>query len=183
MSNWKNTLLHYVGLGNYDRYVEGLIKKSIAVYHRGGKINRLRALRMYNKIRKNYGCCFPPRITVGKNLYIAHAHGIHVGKTAVIGDNCKIYPNVLIVASVVGDAQLRSKGAKRWHPKIGNDCLLGAGSIIMGPIEIGDDVIVGAGAIVTKNVPPHSVVKNTNEITPKRAPVPAKDLDDSWEKP
>ena len=107
-------------------------------------------------------------MTVGKNLYIAHAHGIHIGKTTIIGDNCRIYPNVMIVASVVGDSELRDKGETRWHPKIGNNCLLGAGSLISGRIEIGDDVIIAAGAIVTKDVPSHSVVKNTNEIRAKR---------------
>ncbi len=164
----KALLSRMLGIENYDRKAERRIKKAIELYHKGGKLNRIRAIHLHNKNRKDYCCCFPPRITVGKNLYIAHAHGIHVGKTTEIGDNCRIYPNALIIASIVGDSDLRAGGEKRWHPKIGNDCLIGAGSLICGRITIGDDVLIAAGAIVTKDVPDHSVVKNTNEIRPKK---------------
>ena len=157
-----------LGTENYDRKAERRIKKAIELYHKGGSLNRIRALRLHNRNRRDYCCCFPPRMTIGDNLYIAHAHGIHIGKTTIIGDNCRIYPNVLIVASVVGDRELRESGETRWHPKIGNQCLIGAGATISGRIEIGDDVTIAAGAIVTKDVPSHSVVKNTNEIRPKR---------------
>lgn len=154
----------FLGTENYDRKAEKRIKKAIVLFHKGGKLNRIRAIRLHKRNRKEYNCCFPPSITVGENLYIAHAQGIHIGKTTIIGDNCKIYPNALIIASIVGDSDLRSNGEKRWHPKIGNNCLIGAGSIICGRITIGNDVIIAAGAIVTKDIPDHSVVKNTNEI-------------------
>lgn len=157
-----------LGTENYDRKAERCLLKAVELYHKGGKINRIRAMRLYNKNRRNYGCIVHPRATIGKNFYIAHAHGIVVGKTAIIGDNCRIYPNALITAGVKGDSELRANGEKRWHAKIGNNCLIGAGSIICGRIEIGDDVIIAAGAIVTKDVPSHSVVKNTNEIRAKR---------------
>ena len=42
--------------------------------------------------------------------------------------------------------------------KIGNDCWIGEGVIIVGGIEIGDGAVVLAGAVVTKNVPPYSIV-------------------------
>lgn len=165
--NIHNCITKVLGTDNYDRKAERQIIKAIKIYHRGRTFDHIRALRLHNKNRKKYGCCFPPTITIGKNLYIAHAHGIHIGKTAIIGDNCKIYPNVLIVAAIKGDAKLRENGEKRWHAKIGNNCLLGAGSIICGRIEIGDDVLIAAGAIVTKDIPSHSIVMNTNEIRPK----------------
>ena len=64
---------------------------------------------------------------------------------------------------------------------IGNNCLIGAGAIICGRITIGDDVVIAAGAIVTKDVPDRSIVKNTNEISPRKvgdlADVLAKDID------
>lgn len=151
-------------LDSYDRKAQKAILRSIELYHTGNKWNMYRAIRMYNHIRKVYGCCFPPTITVGKNLYIAHAHGILIGKTAQIGDNCCIYPNALIVAKVEGDAERRRMGERRWHPKIGNNCMIGAGSLIVGPIEIGDNVTVAAGAIVTKDVPSNTLVINCNEI-------------------
>lgn len=42
--------------------------------------------------------------------------------------------------------------------RIGNDCWIGAGAIILNGITIGDGSVVGAGAVVTKDVEPYSVV-------------------------
>lgn len=149
---------------DFDIKASKMIKKSIEIYHRGGKINYWRSRKLYNKIRKNFGCNVPPEITIGKNLYIAHSHNIILGRTTIIGDDCKIYPNVIVAAALKGDEERWQNGERR-HAKIGNNCILGANSIIVGPISIGDNVIIAAGAIVTKDVPSNSIVKNTNEIT------------------
>ena len=37
--------------------------------------------------------------------------------------------------------------------RIGKNCWLGAGVIILPGITIGDDVVVGAGSVVTKDIP------------------------------
>lgn len=42
--------------------------------------------------------------------------------------------------------------------KVGNNCFIGMGAIILRNITIGDNCIVGAGAVVRKNVPDNSVV-------------------------
>nr|WP_254639645.1 DapH/DapD/GlmU-related protein [Cohnella sp. GbtcB17] len=42
--------------------------------------------------------------------------------------------------------------------KIGPDCWLGAGAVILAGVEIGEGAVVAAGAVVTKNVPPYSIV-------------------------
>jgi acetyltransferase-like isoleucine patch superfamily enzyme len=44
------------------------------------------------------------------------------------------------------------------HTRVGNDCFIGARSIIMPGVTIGDGCIVGAGAVVTKDVPARSLV-------------------------
>ena len=161
-------LAHILGTENIDRKAERRIKKSIELYHKGGKLNRLRAVRLQNKNLRDYGCYISPRATVGKNLYIAHPMWIGIGKTAIIGDNCRIYPGACIAARIVDDSELRASGETRWHAKIGNNCLLGEGCIIIGRVEIGDNVTVAARAIVTKDVPANSVVMNVNEIRPKK---------------
>ena len=42
--------------------------------------------------------------------------------------------------------------------KIGKNCWIGAGAIILPGVTIGNGVIVGAGAIVTNDVPDYAVV-------------------------
>lgn len=46
----------------------------------------------------------------------------------------------------------------RGGVKIGNDCWIGAGVIILNGITIGDGAVVGAGAVVTKDVEPYTIV-------------------------
>ncbi len=73
-------------------------------------------------------------------------HGIFVSRFAVIGKNCCIYQNVTI-----GEVN-------RKAPAIGNNCLIGAGAIIIGDIRIGNNVKIGAGAVVTSNIPDNCTV-------------------------
>ena len=164
----KKLILRILGADNIDRRAENRIKKSIELYHKGGRINRLRAKILYNKNLRDFSCFISPTITIGKNLYIAHPFGIAIGKTTIIGDNCRIYPKATVAARIIGDKELHESGEKRRHAKIGNNCMLGAGCMLIGRIEIGDNVTIAARAIVTKDVPANSVVKNVNEIRPKR---------------
>ena len=90
-----------------------------------------------------------------------------IGKTAVLGDNVRIYNNVLVVAKVTGDDK-RLKNNERRHAKIGNNVILGSGCTIIGPVTIGDDCIIGARAIVTHDIPANSVVIGTNNTRTKR---------------
>lgn len=47
---------------------------------------------------------------------------------------------------------------KKGGVKIGNDCWIGAGAIILNGITIGDGAVIGAGAIVTKDIEPYTIV-------------------------
>lgn len=52
-----------------------------------------------------------------------------------------------------------SKGRESARPiRIGNDCWIGGGSIILPGITIGDGVTVGAGSVVTRDVKDRCVV-------------------------
>ncbi len=111
-------------------------------------------------------------------MRIEHPMWTCIGKTTVLGDNVRIYNNVLVIAKVTGDEQ-RTSNNERRHAKIGNDVVSGSGCTIIGPVSIGDDCIIGARAIVTHDVPPHSVVIGTNQIREKKenesAPAYSKD--------
>ena len=154
-------------ISNYDRKVEREVRKMRRIYEKGGRINIYRARRMENKLRIRYGLILPCSAKIGKNFQIRHPEGIGIGRTAEIGDNCKVYPYFTTPAVLEGDEE-RVVNHIRRHPKIGNDCILGLKATLIGPITIGDDVTIGACAIVTKDVPSHSVVKGLNQIRPKR---------------
>ena len=72
--------------------------------------------------------------------------GIFISRYAEIGENCRIYQNVTI-----GEVN-------RKAPKIGDNCLIGAGAVIVGDIRIGNQVKIGAGAVVSMDVPDNCTV-------------------------
>lgn len=72
--------------------------------------------------------------------------GIFVSHSAEIGENCTILQNVTIGSS------------KKKAPRIGNNCVIGAGAVIIGGITIGDNCNIGANATVFKNVPSNTTV-------------------------
>ncbi len=91
-----------------------------------------------------------PAATIGHRLFIDHAIGVVIGETTEIGDDVVMFHGVTLGGVTM------SRGKR--HPTIGNRVLLGAGSVVLGPVTVGDDSSVGAQAVVTKDVPPNSVV-------------------------
>ena len=151
----------------FDRAGERKVKKSIAVWHKGGWFNCTRAKLMWNRIRKKYSCDIYPGITCGKGLRIEHPMWICIGKTAELGDNVRIYNGVQIIAKVTGDEQMLA-GKERRHAKVGSNVILGSGATLIGPVTVGDNCIIGARAIVTHDIPANSVVIGTNQVRERR---------------
>ena len=113
---------------------------------------------------------------VGENCYIESpyfanwgGHHVHLGKNVYanaglklvddthiyIGDYTMLGPNVVLAtAGHPIDPELRQKGLQYNLPvRIGRNCWLGAGVIVMPGVTIGDNTVIGAGSIVTKDVP------------------------------
>ena len=82
-----------------------------------------------------------------------------------IGNDVTISNDVVFINHDGGTSVIKKLNNKEYEKvirfgkiKIGNNCFIGARSILMPEISIGDNVIVGAGSIVTKDIPPDSVV-------------------------
>lgn len=71
-------------------------------------------------------------------LRIHHIGSVTVNAYARIGKNCDIAGNVCI-------------GSSGGVPHIGDDCVLGYGSTIIGDIVLANRTVVGAGAVVTRS--------------------------------
>ncbi|MCP2519141.1 serine O-acetyltransferase [SCandidatus Aminicenantes bacterium Aminicenantia_JdfR_composite] len=91
-----------------------------------------------------------PGAKIGRRFFIDHGMGIVIGETTEIGDDVLMYQG-----AVLGGTSLE-KGKR--HPTIGNNVVIGAGAIVLGPVKIGDNVKIGAGSVVVKDVPSNSIV-------------------------
>ncbi len=76
-----------------------------------------------------------------------------------VGDNTMFGPNVTIAtAGHPIDPELRARGLQYNRPvRIGRNCWLGAGVIVMPGVTVGDNVVIGAGSVVTKDIPSNVV--------------------------
>jgi serine O-acetyltransferase len=91
-----------------------------------------------------------PGAKIGRRVFIDHGMGVVIGETAEVGDDVLIYSGV-----VLGGTSLEK--AKR-HPTIGNNVMVGAGAIVLGPIAVGDNAKIGAGSVVVQPVPAGATV-------------------------
>jgi serine O-acetyltransferase len=108
------------------------------------------ALFLQNHISTAFSVDIHPAATLGKGIMLDHGTGIVIGETAVVEDNVSIMQSVTLGGT--------GKDSGDRHPNIRQGVLIGAGSKILGNIEIGEGVHVSAGSVVLKSVPPHKVV-------------------------
>lgn len=88
--------------------------------------------------------------TMGPGLLLMHPGFRRIDRMVHAGNNCTILPMVLF-------------GKKRPTDKdstiqIGDNCYIGTGATILGPVTIGNNVTIAAGAVVTNDVPDNAVV-------------------------
>ncbi len=91
-----------------------------------------------------------PGATLGEGLFIDHGAGVVIGETAEVGQNVTIYQGVTLGGT--------GKETGKRHPTVGDNVVIGAGSLLLGSITVGDNVRVGAGSVVVQNVPSNTTV-------------------------
>lgn len=140
------------------------IRRDIIDYSRG---NNLRGMWRLYRLQKKYekgvahdiltfllsrsahrhgGYIGPDAVIAGVPSLPHGLHGIYISRYARIGENCWIYQNV-----TVGEVNRRA-------PRVGDNCLIGAGAVLVGDITIGDGAKIGAGAVVCTDVPAGATV-------------------------
>lgn len=121
---------------------------------------------MFGKIGS--GCYIEPpfhanwagkHVFFGNNIY-ANFNLTLVDDTYIyVGDYTMFGPNVTVASA--GHPilpELREKAYQYNAPvKIGRNCWIGAGAIIVPGVTIGDNTVIGAGSVVTKDIPPNVV--------------------------
>jgi len=91
-----------------------------------------------------------PGAKIGRRFFIDHGTGVVIGETVQIGDDVLIYQG-----TTLGGTSLKKE---KRHPTVGNHVVIGASSVVLGPITIGDHVKIGSGSVVLKSVPSGATV-------------------------
>ena len=95
-----------------------------------------------------------PGAKIGKGFFIDHGMGTVIGETAELGKNCVLFHNVTLGGT--------GKHEGKRHPTVGDNVLIGAGAILLGPIKVGNNVKIGADTlIINHDVPDNCTVVGT----------------------
>ncbi len=109
----------------------------------------------------------------GKQIYCNFGVTMVDDTHIYVGDYTMFGPNVVIATAAHPILpELRQQGYQYNLPvRIGKNCWLGAGVIVLPGVTIGDNVVIGAGSVVTKDIPdnviavgnPCKVLRQVNE--------------------
>jgi acetyltransferase-like isoleucine patch superfamily enzyme len=115
-----------------------------------------------------YGCEFGENVFVGpfveiqKNTKIGNLTRIQshsfICEGVTIGEDCFIGHGVMFINDLFDGKSHHDGDWIMRNTVIGNRVRIGSNSTIL-PVKIGDDVIIGAGSVVTKDIPSGSIVK------------------------
>ncbi len=126
----------------------------------------------YSKIREN--CIIGEYVILGQSAYIGA--GDVIGSNVKIQNSAQVYEPAVIESGVfIGPGVILTndkypkavnpdnslKQSEDWHRSgviIREGASIGAGAILVAPVEIGKWAMVGAGSVVTKEVPDYSLV-------------------------
>ena len=106
-------------------------------------------------IRPPFHCDYGFNISLGKGVFLNFNCVILDVVEVRIGDKTQIGPGVqILTADHPRDAKEREAGLEFGRPiHIGRNVWIGGGAIILPGVTIGDDALIGAGSIVTRDVP------------------------------
>lgn len=98
-------------------------------------------------------------VKIGNRLFIPHPTDIVIARNTVIGERCSLYHRITFA---------EKKGIHKG-PVLGNKCVVGTGTVLVGNIHIGDNVSIGPNSVLINDVEDNMIVfGNPAQIKPKR---------------
>jgi len=166
-ARWVRQNLILLWLRTGGRYGFSYIGKGVAIDGMPEFIIPCCDIRLMNNIRIGKRCVFQgsPRsrivihdkVTINDNCFITSLFSIDIGKGTSIGENTSIrdYNHQFEDPEM----SIKDQGYYGAPIKIGEDCWIGRGCIILPGVTVGNGAVIGANSVVTKDVAPYSVVQ------------------------
>ncbi len=102
-------------------------------------------------------------VRVGANTWVGPFTVLDGSGGLTIGDYCSISAGVQIYThdSVRWALSGGKAECEKAPVKIGNNCYIGSGAVVVKGVTIGDHSLIGASSLVNKDIPPYSVIFGT----------------------
>lgn len=127
---------------------------------RNSIINKLLGYQPDNlELLSPFTCDYGNNIVLGKNVFINSNCYFMDGAKITVGDNVFIGPSCgFYTANHPLDYQTRNQGIEQALPiLIGNNVWLGGNVIVLPGVKIGDGCVIGAGSVVIKDIEANSI--------------------------
>lgn len=120
-----------------------------------------------------FGVDIHPAARLGCGIFLDHATSVVIGETSIVEDNVSILHEVTLGGT--------GKTSGNRHPIVRSGVMIGAGSKILGRVEIGRGAKIGAGSVVLDDVAPHKTVAGVPAVVVGTSPSenPAEAMDQS----
>lgn len=134
-----------------------LVHKNIKIYCKNGQIYISNLVRLWPNVKLSvYGTDYHAVLKIGNNTSIGDRTEIHCGKQIIIGDNCRISWDVVIMDRDYHNFNMSSPIYKAVN--IQDNVWIGCKSIVIKGVTIGKGSVIAAGSVVTKDVPENVLV-------------------------
>lgn len=115
---------------------------------RRGPVGRALSWLIVRQCLTRQGCYLSLLAEIGPGLTLPHPASLVVGEGARIGRRVTLYQNVTLGRRDVAD---------NGYPTIGDDAVIYAGAVVIGPVVVGAAATIAANAVVNRDVPAGSV--------------------------
>jgi serine O-acetyltransferase len=100
-----------------------------------------------------WGTEIPPSTRIGRGFYMPHTVGVTI--FAIVGERFTCYAQAGIGGGSGNESDI---GAGPGLPVLGDNVLVGAKALIVGPVRIGSGTMISAGSFITYDVPENSMI-------------------------
>jgi acetyltransferase-like isoleucine patch superfamily enzyme len=105
---------------------------------------------------KGVGFSIGDRSSIGEYSFVGCAGGVAIGENVLIGQRVSFHSqnhNFERTGELIRDQGVREDGIR-----VGDDCWIGSGAIILDGVVLGEGSVVGAGSVVSRSFPARSVI-------------------------
>lgn len=145
-----------------------VLERPVVYVHPTAKVHQTTCLwhgaRILADVVIGYNCNIGGGAEIGRGTTIGSctriSSGVFLPPAARVGNSVFIGPNATFTDDRDPKVRRFGDGPYTAEPPIIEDhANIGAGAVVLPGVRIGHHALVGAGAIVTKDVPPHAVVR------------------------
>lgn len=136
-----------------DSQIRGHIRVSRFFWHKVPVIGRAISMIMDRLLLVIYGIDLLSHSVQVRRLLISHPGGILLGGNGVVSSGrVAIMAGVCLVGRSPSDPEYLRRHADKSVFRFGDNVVIGAGSVVIGPVDICDNVTIGAMSLVNKSI-------------------------------